>query len=79
LGVLWAFAARTGYWRKQGMYLQADEGLLRIDEGINPVRIEVSPDGCRVASFNRKWDASRPGGPPFRLVVIDLCSSGGKK
>jgi hypothetical protein len=78
-GVLWPFRANTGYWRKQGMYLQADEGLLRIDEGINPVRIEVSPDGCRVASFNRKWDASRPGGPPFRLMVIDLCSSGGKK
>ncbi|HEY3046946.1 MAG TPA: hypothetical protein VGJ72_05710 [Polaromonas sp.] len=79
LGVLWAFAARTSYWRKQGMYLQAAEGLLRIDEGSNGTEVEISPDGCRIVSHNRKWDPSRPGGPRARLLLIDLCSSGGKK
>lgn len=74
-GVLWVVYANTGYWQKQGMYLETPAGLQRIDEGTNGTEIEVSPDGCRVASYNRKWDSSARGGPSPRLLVIDLCSS----
>lgn len=73
IGVLWAVYANSGYWRKQGMYLETASGLERIDEGANGTQIEVSPDGCRVASYNRKWDPSARGGPSPRLLVIDLC------
>lgn len=75
IGVLWGVYANTGYWRKQGMYLETALGLERIDEGANGTQIEVSSDGCRVASYNRKWDPSARGGPSPRLLIIDLCSA----
>ena len=75
VGVLWAVYANTGYWRKQGMYLETPAGLQRIDEGANGTQVEVSPNGCRVASYNRKGDPSARGGPSPRILVIDLCSA----
>lgn len=75
VGVVWTVYPNTGYWRKQGMYLETASGLERIDEGANGTEIEVSSDGCRVASYNRKWDPSVRGGPSPRLLVIDLCSA----
>jgi hypothetical protein len=75
IGVVWAVYVNSGYWRKQGMYLETASGLERIDEGANSTQIEVSPDGCRIASYNRKWDPSARGGPSPRLLVIDLCFS----
>jgi hypothetical protein len=74
VGVLWGVYANTGYWRKQGMYLETAAGLQRIDDGANGTEIEIAPDGCKAASYNRRWDPSARGGPSPRLLVIDLCS-----
>jgi hypothetical protein len=72
-GVLWDLQQGTGYWRKQGIYLQSTTELLRIDQGYPVSNIKISPDGCKLHARVMR-------GEPFRTLpinslrlVIDLC------
>ncbi|MFM7670165.1 MAG: hypothetical protein ACKO71_06380, partial [Betaproteobacteria bacterium] len=47
-GMLWGVEQHSYYWRKQGIFLQTNEGLLRIEAGRHGGPMKISPDGCMV-------------------------------
>lgn len=71
-GLLWDVHQTYKFWRKQGLYLETTEGLIRIEEG-QGVDAIVSPDGCRVMdSIARKNLFLNPGKRDI-FMIIDVC------
>lgn len=71
-GMLWDVHMQKDFWRKQGLYLETKEGLLRIEEGqgISPI---VSPDGCRIIDSVVRGDLYKTFRQLDTWLVIDLC------
>lgn len=77
-GIVWAVQQPTGFWRKQGLFLQTREDLLRIEKGKPAGFHQSSPDGCKISSSVYRED---PDGPDWRKttdIVIDLCKENDK-
>jgi hypothetical protein len=72
-GIVWDLQQRTGYWRKQGIFLETDRQLLRIEEGEPSGNIITSPDGCKIHARVVRGDPSRSFPKKYLRVVIDLC------
>jgi hypothetical protein len=75
-GRLWFFRGLTGYWRKQGIYLEAAGKLLRVDDGewfVSDV-LAISSDGCRIIDFRGDGDPLRRK-PPIPLVMMNFCEA----
>ncbi len=78
LGIIWSIQQKFGYWRKQGLYLQTDKELLRIEQGYPSAFHQFSPDGCKLTSQIHRGD---PYGDDWRdhtIIVIDLCKEHAK-
>jgi hypothetical protein len=79
LGVLWTVASFSKKWRNQGIYLETNKGLIRIEEGEAGLGIVISPNGCRILSFVERGETyakKRTG--PMGHILIDLCNTGAK-
>lgn len=77
-GIIWAVQQPSGYWRKQGLFLQTSKDLLRIEKGKPAGFHQSSPDGCKISSSVYRED---PDGPDWRKttdIVIDLCKENDK-
>ncbi len=77
-GIIWAVQQPSGSWRKQGLFLQTDKRLLRIDEGYPSGFHQPSPDGCKITAQIHRGD---PMGDDWRentRIVIDLCKENDK-
>jgi hypothetical protein len=72
-GIVWDLQQRTGYWRKQGIFLETNRQLLRIEEGEPSGDIITSPDGCKIHAQVVRGDPSRSLPKKYLRVVIDLC------
>jgi hypothetical protein len=72
-GVVWDLQQRTGYWRKQGIFLETDRQLLRIEEGEPSGDIITSFDGCKIFAEVVRGDPSRSALKKYTRLVIDLC------
>lgn len=73
-GNVWEFIGLSGYWRRQGLYLQADKALIRVDDGewsINKT-LSVSPNGCRIAASRIARDPTRTA-KPGPLTMMNFC------
>lgn len=80
LGVLWTVASFSKKWRNQGIYLETNKGLIRIEEGEAGLGIVISPNGCRILSFVERGETyakKRTG--PMGHMLIDLCNTGANK
>lgn len=73
-GTLWDFVGKVGYWRRQGLYLQADTGLIRVDDGqwSIPDTLSVSPNGCRIVGHRIARDPTRTA-KPGPLTMMNFC------
>lgn len=76
-GIVWSIQQNRREWRKQGIYLQTAEALLRIEDGYPMSFLKTSPDGCRIHSSGIRGDFYALHNQPFN-VVIDLCMEIGK-
>ncbi|MBK7050356.1 MAG: hypothetical protein IPH54_05900 [Rhodoferax sp.] len=78
-GTIWSFVGKVGYWRRQGLYLHSDTGLLRIDDGqwSIPNTLSVSPDGCRIVADRIARDPTRTT-KPGPLTMMNFCSESKK-
>ncbi len=76
-GIVWRIQQNRWNWRKQGIYLQSDEGLLRIEDGHPFSFLQTSPDGCRIHTSGVRGDFYSHDNQRFN-VVIDLCKENGK-
>ena len=72
-GIVWDLQQRTGYWRKQGIFLQTDKQLIRIEDGEPSGEIITSPDGCKIHAQVVRGDPSTSFPKKYLRVVIDLC------
>jgi hypothetical protein len=72
-GVIWHSQQMTGYWRKQGIFLETNTGLIRIEEGEPSGDIITSPDGCKIFAWVVRGDPSISFPRKYTRVVIDLC------
>lgn len=79
-GMVWESFTMTGYYRKQGLYLQlSDNHLLRIeDHAVNNQWANVSPDGCkllygRVAGDKTRLITLEAVARNFQHVVLNIC------
>ncbi len=77
-GLVWSVQQKTGYWRKQGIFLQTDLELLRIEEGEPDYHIKSSPDGCKVHASVIRGDPYKGVGRKPMNIVIDLCKENDK-
>lgn len=73
-GMVWDAHQDRGAWKKQGIFLDSENGLIRIEEGSGTYSI-VSPNGCRVIDNIVRGD-------PYRFLpqvniwmVIDICET----
>ena len=71
-GMLWDVHQDRGDWRKQGIYLESNGVLLRIEEG-SGVYSSVSPNGCRVIDSVLRGDPYKPQQQKYIWLVIDIC------
>lgn len=73
-GNVWTFKGLVGYWRRQGLYMQSEAGLIRVDDGewSIPDALSVSPNGCRIVASRIAGDPTRTGksGP---LTMMNFC------
>lgn len=72
-GMLWDVHQGSGYWKKQGLYLEIPKNLLRIETG-RGVYAVVSPDGCRIVDSVVRGDTSRANTNAYIWLVIDVCN-----
>jgi hypothetical protein len=78
-GMVWNLLALTGFYLKQGLYLQRpDNSLLRIDDNEPSVWNVVSTDGCKLLEGRFPGDATRLRGyrehiQALNYIVINLC------
>jgi hypothetical protein len=73
VGMLWGVQLWGHYWRKQGIFLQTNEGLLRIEVGRHRGPIMISPNGCMVNVDVVRGDFSRAAPRSQISVVINVC------
>lgn len=73
VGMLWGVQLWAHYWRKQGIFLQTNEGLLRIEVGQHAGPIKISPNGCMVHAQVVRGDSSRAAPRSQIRVVINVC------
>ncbi len=73
-GTIWSFVGNVDYWHYQGLYLQADMGLVRVDDGqwSIPDTLSVSPDGCRIVASRDARDPTR-NRKPGPLTMMNFC------
>lgn len=71
-GMLWD--VRQGYrdWKKQGLYLDSPEGLLRIEKGSGMHSVS-SPNGCRIVDSVLRGDPYANSSQIYTWLVIDIC------
>ncbi len=77
-GLIWGVQQNTGYWQKQGIFLQAEKNLLRIDEGRPMPFIKSSPDGCKLSAAVDRGDPRPQYNQRPLNIVIDLCKENDK-
>jgi len=76
-GVIWAVKQGYRYWKKQGLYLQRDNEIIRIEAGEGNSNFHTSENGCMVFVGVTRGD-------PFELsvksesIIIDVCSENKK-
>ena len=75
MGPVWCIKAKFGKWRKQGLFLESAEGLLRIEDG-SGLGARVSENGCRVLAFVQKGDFWAKKREKAGAMIIDICKSG---
>lgn len=78
LGALWVIKGKRSKWRKQGLYLESDEGLLRIEDG-SGYDAKASPNGCRILASVQKGDPWARKLEKGGRMIIDLCKQGAIK
>ncbi len=71
-GIIWDVRHRNGAWKKQGIYLDSPEGLLRIEEG-SGVRAKISPNGCRIMDGIQRENPRKKSPQIYKWMVIDIC------
>jgi len=72
-GMLWGVEQHSYYWRKQGIFLQTNERLLRIEAGRHTGPIQISPDGCLVQAQVTRDNSFKPAMGAAIRVVINVC------
>jgi hypothetical protein len=78
-GILWIVISKTKKWRKNGIYLETDKGLFRIEEGEGSRGANISPNGCRILSHvERGFTFEVKKTAPMGYMLIDLCNTGAK-
>ncbi len=83
-GMVWEMQPKTGFFRRQGLYLQRPDGeVLRIDDGYALDWTAVSPSGCKMLIGRWEGDTShlisaQERGARTNHIVIDICE-GDKK
>ncbi len=78
-GILWIVISNTKKWRKNGIYLETEKGLLRIDEGEGSRGAVISPNGCRILiHVERGFTFEVKKTAPMGYMLIDLCNTGAK-
>jgi hypothetical protein len=73
IGMLWGVQQHHHYWRKQGIFLQTNKGLLRIEVGRHGGPIKISPDGCMVQARVVRGDSFEAAPGSKTRVVINVC------
>ena len=76
LGMVWGVKGKYGKWRKQGIFLESAEGLLRIEDGGSPIGILVSPNGCRILAPLQRGNPWAKNPQKDSAMFIDLCKPG---
>src|SRR5262249_18341114 len=78
-GMVWSMRAKTGFFKRQGLYLQRPDGaVLRIDDAYPVDWQTVSPSGCKLLVGRWEGDTSRliaakERGARINYIVIDVC------
>lgn len=72
-GIVWGIQQGRRSWRKQGIYLQSKNTLLRIEDGYSSSFLKSSPNGCRIHAAGVRGDPYSDHAKPFD-IVIDLCT-----
>ena len=72
-GIIWSKQQGKGYWRKQGIFLQLNSELLRIEEGQALGDLRSSPDGCRIQARVYRGDPFKRIDSKDIRLVIDVC------
>lgn len=73
VGMLWGVQQHDHFWRKQGIYLQTQKGLLRIESGRHEGPIKISPDGCMVQARVTRDNSFKPAMRAAIRLVINVC------
>lgn len=73
LGTIWVVQQGEGLWRKQGIFLQLNSDLMRIEEGQALGDLKSSPDGCRIHVRVYRGNPFKRIQTNFTTIVIDLC------
>jgi len=73
IGMLWGVQQQSNYFRKQGIFLHTDKGLLRVEVGRHEGPIKISPDGCMFHAQVMRGDAYRAAEGSQTRVVINVC------
>jgi hypothetical protein len=74
-GALWDFMGKVEYWRRQGLYMQSANGLIRVDDGQWRISkyLHVSPDGCRIVASRLTGDPTRSR-KAGRITMMNFCT-----
>ena len=75
MGPVWCIKAKFGKWRKQGLFLESAEGLLRIEDGAG-LGARASANGCRILAFVQKGDFWAKKREKAGAMIIDICKPG---
>jgi hypothetical protein len=73
IGMLWGVQQNHHYWRKQGIFLQRNKDLLRIEVGRHGGPMKTSPDGCMVYDQIERGDSFKSAMGSATRVVINVC------
>ncbi len=76
-GMIWVVQQGSGYWRKQGLYLETGKELIRIEAGNGSSPIKTSPDGCRMFVSLMRGDLFSNRNT-YHSAVIDVCEESNK-
>ncbi len=78
-GILWSVQSTTRKWRIQGLYLEKNGRLIKIEEGAPSGGISLSHNGCRALVSIRPGKRFTKKEPEkTRVMLIDLCDIGEK-
>jgi hypothetical protein len=72
-GILWTVQQRKGFWRKQGIFLQLDSELLRVEEGQALSNLKSSPNGCRIHARVFRGDPFKRIDSKDIRLIIEFC------